>query len=278
MVHVLKKNEPEKPVPIKNLTEADVQQLVVVFRAFTLSFGYRAALQRLSRPEVLENIISTTPGLSEDPVAIAMIQDPELLVHMSDPDTVRRIAELHPSLVEAANHIAAVVHKEATTVNPNTPGTSSGYSYSLEALSDDEEMDSSSSDGTREGQPLSRNQSYSAITAAQLAAAIANATGNFANPTSTSNSSNANSLITSEMFTQAMQQAFANVSPPSSTPSNNDGIENMESLIRRLTPQLQQMREIGLTNDVINVQALQATSGDVQAAIDLVFSGAMSPD
>lgn len=202
-----------------------------------------------------------------------MIQDPELLVHMSDPDTVRRIAELHPSLVEAANHIAVVVREEASRVNPNTPGTSSGYSYSLEALSDDEEMDSSSSDGTQ-GQPLSRNQSFSAITAAQLAEAIASATGNFGN--STDNNTNSNSVITSEMFSQAMQQAFA-VSPPSSTPAS-DGIESMESLIRRLTPQLQQMREMGLTNDVINVQALQATSGDVQAAIDLVFSGAMSPD
>lgn len=278
MIHVLKKKEPETPVPSRTLSEADVQQLVVAFRAFTLSFGYRAALQRLSRPEVLENIIATTPGLSEDPVAIAMIQDPELLVHMSDPDTVRRIAELHPSLVEAANHIAAAVHEEATTVNANTPGTSSGYSYSLEALSDDEEMDSSSSDGTREGQPLSRQQSYSAITAAQLAAAIANATGSY--PTQgNSTAANSNSLITSEMFSHAMQQAFANVTPTSTAaPASSEAPESMETQIRRMNPQLQQMREMGLTNDVINVQALQATSGDVQAAIDLVFSGAMSPD
>jgi len=46
--------------------------------------------QRLSRPEVLENIMMATPGLSEDPVAISIIQDPELLVHMENSDTVRR--------------------------------------------------------------------------------------------------------------------------------------------------------------------------------------------
>lgn len=46
--------------------------------------------QRLSRPEVLENIMMATPGLSEDPVAISIIQDPELLVHMENADTVRR--------------------------------------------------------------------------------------------------------------------------------------------------------------------------------------------
>lgn len=45
MVHVLRKKEPETPVPVRSMSEADVQQLVVAFRAFTLSFGYRAALQ-----------------------------------------------------------------------------------------------------------------------------------------------------------------------------------------------------------------------------------------
>ena len=55
-----------------------------------------------------------------------------------------RIAELHPSLAEAANHIAAAVHEEAATgSSSNHQGTSSGYSYSLDALSDEEEMDSS---------------------------------------------------------------------------------------------------------------------------------------
>lgn len=46
--------------------------------------------QKLSRPDILDNIIMITPGLSQDPVAISMIQDPELLVRMGDIDTVRR--------------------------------------------------------------------------------------------------------------------------------------------------------------------------------------------
>lgn len=54
-----------------------------------------------------------------------------------------RIAELHPALAEAANHIAAAVHEEAATGNAASQGSSSGYSYSLDALSDEEEMDSS---------------------------------------------------------------------------------------------------------------------------------------
>lgn len=244
-------------------------------------------MQRLSRPEVLENIIAATPGLGDDPVAIAMIKDPELMAHMSDAETVRKIAQEHPSLIEAANHIAAHVHEEAANANQNQAGTSTGYSYSLEALSDDEEMDSSASDPPREPLPLTRNSSYNAITAAQLAAAIANATNtSFGSPSMNSpnigNQNPASNLITSEMFSSAMQQAFA--SSPStlgsslgsafSTPSTNrTDEESLESITRRLQPQLRQMHEIGLTNDSVNIRALQATSGDVQAAIELVFNG-----
>lgn len=246
-------------------------------------------LQRLSRPEVLENIIVATPGLANDPVAIAMMKDPELMVHMSDAETVRKIAEEHPSLIEAANHIAAHVREEAANVNQNQAGTSTGYSYSLEALSDDEEMDSSASDPPREPQPLTRNSSYNAITAAQLAAAIANATNtsfgsSSTNNTGSSNPSSSNNVITTEMFSNAMQHAFASSSAAfgsssgsafSSPSTNRNEEESIESITRRLQPQLRQMNEIGLTNNSINIRALQATSGDVQAAIELVFNGVM---
>lgn len=215
-----------------------------------------------------------------------MLQNPDLIVHMSDPETVRKIAKEHPSLIEAANYIAAHVHEEAANVNQNQASTSSGYSYSLEALSDDEEMDSSSSDPPRESIPLTRNSSYNAITAAQLAAAIANATNtSFGNPSAVSSPASnptpsINNVITSEMFSNAIQQAFGAAfgsSAPTTTPNlNRSGNEEaIESITRRLQPQLRQMREMGLTNDSVNVRALQATSGDVQAAIELVFSGAI---
>jgi ubiquilin len=52
------------------------------------------------------------------------------------------------------------------------------------------------------------------------------------------------------------------------------GIQAQGSVLSR---QLQQMHELGLTDDTLNVQALQATGGDVHAAIDIVFSGALPP-
>jgi len=291
-IHVLEKKIPPTPIKVRPMTEADVQQLVVAFRAFSLSTGYRTALQRLSRPEILENIIVATPGLADDPIAIAMIRDPELIVQMSDPDTVRRIAELHPSLIEAAHHIAAHVHEEASNVSHNQAGTSTGYSYSLDALSDDEDMESPN-ESPQEPTPLTRNSSYNAITAAQLAAAIANATtastfGLSSSPANNMSSTPTTSgnIITSEMFGNALQQAFASsqsLSPattnptttfasPTTTPRNIG--ETFEAMTRRLQPQIQQMREMGLINEAVNIRALQTTSGDVQAAIELVLSGA----
>ncbi|XP_023726645.1 ubiquitin-like protein 7 isoform X2 [Cryptotermes secundus] len=302
MVHVLKKKEKDIRLPVGSMTEADVQELVMAFRTFTRHPSYRSALHRLSRPEVLENIMMATPGLSEDPVAISIIQDPDLLVHMENADTVRRIAELHPALAEAANHIAAAVHEEAATGNVSNQGSSSGYSYSLDALSDEEEMDSSqSSDSQPQGSDgLSQQQSCSTITAAQLAAALASASGLFPVSTRASGSgtslaagpSSGGSLITTEMFSQAMQQAIANVGPntggshtsgdaavTATVPSvggaeTGPGIQAQTDMLSR---QLQQMHELGLTDDTLNVQALQATGGDVYAAIDIVFSGALPP-
>lgn len=74
---------------------------------------------------------------------MSIIQDPELLTQLCDANTVRRVVEAHPCLAEAANSIVAVVHEEAASALVTNPSTSSGYSYSLDALSDDEEMDSS---------------------------------------------------------------------------------------------------------------------------------------
>ncbi|KAB0800363.1 hypothetical protein PPYR_06103 [Photinus pyralis] len=284
-LHVLEKKVPVVHTKVKPISETDVQQLVVAFRSFLVCSGYRAALHKLSRPNVLDNIITSTPGLAEDPVAIAIIRDSELIMQLADPDTVRSIGESHPALIDAAHRIAAFVSKETQSTPFNTQAsTSSGYSYSLEALSDDEDMESPN-ETAQEAAPLTRNSSYNAITAAQLAAAIANATtatyGLSSSPGNTSSTptGGTNNIITSEMFSNAMQQAFAlsqNQTPPTNRLGSPSVPEGFEAMTRRLQPQLQQMREMGLVNEVINIRALQTTSGDVQAAIELVLSGAFS--
>ncbi|KAJ8925135.1 hypothetical protein NQ315_001317 [Exocentrus adspersus] len=280
-IHVLEKPNVTTAKETKKMSEVEVQQLVSAFRTFTLSSGYRTALQRLYRQDILDKIIADIPELSSDPAALAIIQDPELIIHMADPDTVRKVAEEHPVLIDAANYIITRVQDEPANISPNQPTTSTGYSYSLEALSDDDDMDSNS-DTNVSPHPLTRNSSYNAITAAQLAAAIANATNTHFNTNSAgmpSTPTTAN-VITNEMFSNAIQQAFAfggssngGASPAISSVPIRSAEENLEGIMRRLQPQLQQMHEMGLLNDAVNVRALQATSGDVNAAIELVFNG-----
>ncbi|XP_019873337.1 ubiquitin-like protein 7 [Aethina tumida] len=258
--------KPAPPVvPPKTYTETDIQNVVFIFSSFNIS-GRRTALQKLTRAEVLEEIIAHVPGLADDPIAVSIIQDPELIGHMSNPETVRKMAETHPLLIEAANYIASHIEEDHTTGSPQA-STSTGYSYSLEALSDeDDDLDSDTNVGSS---GLTRNSSFNAITAAQLAAAIANATNTAFNTNSAgvpTTSSNQNSVITSEMFSSAIEQALG-------APSGNEA--PAENPAQRLEPQLRQMHEMGLVNDTLNVRALQITGGDVQAAIELVFNGAV---
>lgn len=201
---------------------------------------------------------------------------------LAQPEVVSKLVKEHPILLEAVPHILAHVHEEQSSSNPHQASTSTGYSYSLEALSDDDDMESNS-DSNISQNPLTRNSSFNAITAAQLASAIANATNTQFNtysagvPTPPSSTSN---IITNEMFSNAIQQAFAiggssnggntGLFSPSTPTSGEE--ETMESMMRRWETQLQQMHEMGLINDAINVRALRVTNGEVGAAIDIVLN------
>ncbi|KAK9298692.1 hypothetical protein QLX08_008059 [Tetragonisca angustula] len=271
MIHVLRKREPELPSFPKYISEDAILQLVSAFKSFKENPGLRSALNRIGKkPEVMDNIISSSPGLHEDTVAIAILQDPDLMSYFTDVDTVRRFAEAHPVLVEAAQNIAAAVHAEAhnnVTLGSNSSlsnSQSAAYSYTLDNLSGDEEMagDSSQSSDSTQTPNLSSNPTNAAVTVAQLAAAVSRArAGSFPlsnSPSSTSTGSTNSGIITTEMFTQAMQQVHS----PSVLPRSSD--------LRRM---LAQMHELGLQNDTLNLRALHLTNHDVIAAIELVFSG-----
>uniref|UniRef100_A0A0A9YLF5 Ubiquitin-like protein 7 n=1 Tax=Lygus hesperus TaxID=30085 RepID=A0A0A9YLF5_LYGHE len=280
MIHVLKKKAKEAPLPTPQMSEADTLSLVRAFRTLTLSPSYKTSLQKLSKPEVLENIIAITPGLNQDPVAISMIQDPELLSRLGDTETVRRVIELHPALAEAANHIVAAAHEEAvSSANSGQAGTSSGFSHLLENFSDDDDMESSqSSDSVAQG--VSRQPSFSAITPAQLAAAIASASQNANNEGGSGTipaASDGNNAITPEMVSEAMQRAMASVTPgmAAGLTERMDTEGSGASSGPDYVDQMRQMRELGLTDDATNLQALQLAGGNVHAAVDLVFSGAI---
>lgn len=204
-----------------------------------------------------------------------------------------RIAELHPVLIEAAQNIAAAVHEEAHNAASSGSSSSSvassqpttARSYSMDSMSLEEEMarDIAHFFAT---QPI--NDSNLRFPNASPAA-NSQANSRLDNPpSSTSNGSTANQpatdnqstgVITSQMFMEAMRQAAlatnSNSQQPAMSPATSLSpvLPLFSSPINDMQRQLAQMHEMGLQDDTINVQALQFTNGDVQAAIELVFSG-----
>lgn len=118
-LHVFKEIKPEKRVGAKALSETDLKKLGDTFNSFSMNSSYRAAMVKLNKEEVLNNIILTTLGLNEDPVAITLLQHSELLMRPGEinTDAVKRIAENHPALVSAALKIATAVQEELLKVN-----------------------------------------------------------------------------------------------------------------------------------------------------------------
>ena len=271
-------------------------------------FAIQVILQRVTRTDSLDTIIAATPGLSDDPIATALIRDPELILQCADMSIFKSIIKSHPSFLEGLMFIVAQVYQEREVTSEAQRTGSPAYD-AFDDLSDDEgdndeDMESASETSAQQQQsnPLTRNTSYNVITAAQLADAILNSTAaNFGSNSSlpaspspstlpnlpavqnvapTTNASSGN-VITNEMFMNAMMQAFATstataaaTATPSTPNASNQG-ENVQNIRVRLQAQLQQMSEMGLTNESVNLRALQVTSGDVQGAIELVFSGAI---
>lgn len=66
--------------------------------------------------------------------------------------------------------------------------------------------------------------------------------------------------ITNDLFSQALQHAL-------------QASGQQPSLQSQWQPQLQQLRDMGIQDDELSLRALQATGGDIQAALELIFAG-----
>jgi len=86
-------------------------KLGVALRSLSLNNSYKCVLKEMNEAKMLSDHIISIPGLSRDPVAITLLQHPELLVDVND-SSVQRIAESHPSLALAAIQIYEVVHDQ----------------------------------------------------------------------------------------------------------------------------------------------------------------------
>ncbi|KAG1665536.1 Ubiquitin-like protein 7 [Nymphon striatum] len=191
------------------------------------------------------------------------LQDPELLMQLTDKSTMTHILKSHPCLLVAIGHVTAAVHDHTA------PSYTSGFSYSLNGLSDEDD-DGGENDVSRL-LVAPRNESVGSITSAQLASALAAVTATSSSDSGQSSSSSGGTsgqssssgtssqqIITTNMFNDAMHQALSGVTPARNPATNTQA-------------QLEQLRAMGITDDAVSLHALELTGGNVQAALELIF-------
>ncbi|XP_045136440.1 ubiquitin-like protein 7 isoform X3 [Portunus trituberculatus] len=319
MIHCFPRSERSVPGAAP-LSLPEVQTLLVALRNVTSRPNFRDFVQKLRRPDMVEKILASCPIVRHDPAALAMLQDPELFLGLTNPDNLTKLVESWPEVGRVAQYVTSLSPSEAPS-----PRRSHHVSYSMDALSDDDQMEADQSEDSTGGgdSRASGSVPFQPITPAQLAAALASATGGGGGGGGGSSSSTNNGgvpgqptsaprsipttpsiatttpfntpafsvggptgpgPITQEMFSNALQNALAasasrSVSsqasgPPSSAssgPPSTVQIPNIEE-------SLQLMREMGIPNEDLSREALQATNGDVQAAVNLIFAQWMADD
>ncbi|XP_076860717.1 ubiquitin-like protein 7a isoform X2 [Brachyhypopomus gauderio] len=291
-VHILRKSWPEpeiQPEPVDRVTAA--RELRVLQSALHNSAAYRDSIfKMLNNKESLDQIIVATPGLSSDPLALGVLQDKDLFVQFTDPSMLDTLIYSHPALV---NGIILVMHSVAGSVpsqhSASTSRNVSSSSYSdmpggilFEGMSDDEEefhsqgsgggptSSSADSTGLRPAslgyrgalgpRPITQNELATALALASTpdSSAVTPTVGN-QGPSSGVSPMPAGTPITNDLFNQALQQALQ--------------VSSISSLQSQWQSQLQQLRDMGIRDEELILRALQATGGDIQAALELIFAG-----
>lgn len=238
-------------------------------------------LDRLRDKDYRENTLyPTCPSLQEDPAALAMLLDQDMIYQYLVPDTLTKVLQAHPAFGEAAEHLAAVFYeptmKPATEDQSSQAAAAHNQSYSLDAILSDEEDEQPSEEAQRQYQQQAQAARYAAM---QRQAAAAAAASRQARPSS-------GHIITQQMLSNAIASALnsvnrspqaasapvAAVAPnPVQAPADQPAAQPPpQPAARNWDREIAQMREMGIEDEALCRHALEATNGDIQAAIDII--------
>ncbi|KAK6178919.1 hypothetical protein SNE40_011398 [Patella caerulea] len=235
-IYVLDKHVPEASGIVNNLTE---QQVMVALKAAIRKPAYSNIVQKIITDESkINKLISDNPTLISDPAVLSMLVDRGLLVSLIQPGNISKLLSRHPVFGPTALAVATMVNEEAGKDGGSASATAG--TYSIDQMSDEEDEVGMGAQG---GRP---------ITTSQLAAALMQAQGGYTtNQPSTSSSGESSAASISEQFFQQALMSATQYSVPDS--------------------QLQQLRDMGITDDNLARQALMQTGGDLNAAIEILF-------
>lgn len=265
-----------------------------------------------------ENLISVTPGMKDDPLAMAIIQDIDLLnlCLPSDAKSLQEIMNHFPSLITAAGCLADQYHEEHRGSallgrSRRRPG------YGMDEMDDYDGPETGASDATAAGTSDSAGATARAAALRDLflsqASMLSNVGANTHPSAGTVRAPGAANVpmpqmdistprldrpnvniappaaeITRQMLQNAIQSVHHNLPshtlPYSSAPTASAPVVSAPvppapapapsepRASRDWTAELARMREIGLTDVTLCIQALEATNGDVDAAVNLIFA------
>lgn len=243
------------------------------------------------------------PEFHTNLAAYAILRDSILIQSMTDYETVKNFAKQYPILIHSAEFVTKTMREHLAANKPNLIQSIQPTEDSLSDSSSSESDSAAISPNQRTGdiRQISRDQLSQALFLAGNSSS--NSLSNIAqrnqnqttssgpstsSATSVSGASTISGLISNSMFSNALSQALnATSTSATSTQStstqpnpNPNPVQSVPSvpgpndnLAERYATELQTMREMGLFEELMNIQALVVSNGDVEAAINLVLSG-----
>ncbi|CAG9790978.1 unnamed protein product [Diatraea saccharalis] len=285
MIHVVKKKVHPPPHTPPTYTDAELQQLNSSLRTLGCTPnapGWTRAMQLLNDETAMSEIVEHAPSLADDCVTLSLLHEVELLAALgANVQTMRRGANAHPDLPNALRHLLRLVRSSSNTSTVTDNAPTSGFAYSLEALSEDEDADDEDND-EGERNPITQEQLTAALQAATEGVSASSSRGGGGRDSllrllqaadhatesgaPAGNQRAGRSVITSEMLSEAMSEAINRASNSMArTPMDQStAASSSQSPVARdedFVSQLQRMHEMGLLDDALNVRALLICSG-----------------
>lgn len=266
--------------------------------------------QKISRPEVAKAIFDSHPELKKDVIAMSILKDPILLSNLQNPETIRKLAQHHRSLIDASETIVKALKSAKNFAEP------APVQPSIDDLSDSSSSSSGSENNSTQARAIARiTQEFvqQSLAAAQGRNSLSNISqrnlsqaGTGSNPISPSTSSGSvptgHRFISSSMFMNAMNDVLRSnrrtsagtttgaaadleTEPQPEPPAEEEPVDEVSmeegraiqdardvELITSFQPQLRSMEDMGLQNKAQNIQALMVCNGNLEAAVNLVLA------
>ncbi|KAG4065110.1 hypothetical protein HA402_007507 [Bradysia odoriphaga] len=257
-IHVFDKTDRPEPEPIA-FTEEEIADASKAYRSICFNSRPNNLFPKVIRPEVINKVLERYPEFYSDTGAFAILKDAVLLEKMIHSYQAKLIGDQYPILIKSAKFMAetmiAVMKK-----NPVNPA----QRIRTEDSSESSEGDSPQASPSRsaDSQRISRNQLAAALLFAGTASL--NSLSSIAQPST----DNDEEMATTSNTTPPASQTSAVSAADPGTSSVEAPTDNSS---QRYAAELQIMRDMGLTEENSNLQALVMCNGNVEAAVTLVL-------